>query len=359
MNKSRLSTVLANMRADGIRQMLVTDPIAIFYLTGRYIDPGERFLGIYLNCGGNHKIFINRLFAVPEELGIEKIWYSDAENSMGIVSGCTDHSSPLGVDKTLQARFLLPLMGQCAAASYVNASGYVDAARARKDEEEKARMRRASAINDRAMALLQKRIREGVSETELADELSGIYKTLGADGFSFEPIIAFGGNAAEGHHKADGTVLKEGDCVVVDIGCRKDGYCADMTRTFFYKRAEKRQREIYSTVLSANETAEALIRPGIRFCDLDGAARDVIEQAGYGNCFTHRLGHGIGLEVHEAGDVSSANTAAVQPGMTFSIEPGIYLEGEMGVRIEDLVLVNENGCEVLNRFPKQLTVLED
>lgn len=358
MNKKRLDSVLAEMRMNGIPQILVTDPLAIFYLTDSYIEPGERFLGVYLNNEGKYKLFINQLFVVPEELDIDKLWYSDTDDCMRMVSDFTDHTLPLGVDKMLQARFLLPLMEQKAGSAYINASKCLDTARARKDEEEQARMRRASQLNDEAMSRLQGRIREGVSEKELAEELVGIYRELGADGFSFEPIIAFGGNGAEGHHATDGTRLKEGDCIVVDIGCKKDGYCADMTRTFFFKKTEDEYRKIYETVLRANEAAEALIRPGIRFCDLDAAARDVIGQAGYGEYFTHRLGHSIGLEVHEVGDVSSANFNIVQPGMTFSIEPGIYLPGEVGVRIEDLVLVKENGCEVLNQFTKQLLIVE-
>jgi len=259
----------------------------------------------------------------------------------------------------LPARFLLPLMELGAGTAYVNGSGCIDTARLYKDAEEQAKMRRASAMNDEAMARLQQHIRGGVTEKELCETLIGIYRELGADGVSFDPIIAFAGNAAEGHHESDDTVLKEGDCIVLDIGCKKDGYCSDMTRTFFYKRASAAHREVFELVLRANEAAEALIRPGVRFCDLDKAARDMIAQAGYGPCFTHRLGHNIGMEVHEAGDVSAANTGMVEPGMVFSIEPGVYLEGEMGARVEDLVLVTPQGCEVLNHFPKQLHVLEE
>ena len=131
-----------------------------------------------------------------------------------------------------------------------------------------------------------------------------------------------------------------------------------MTRTFFFRSASEKQREVYEAVRRANEAARALVAPGVRFCDLDAAARTVIQEAGYGPYFTHRLGHQIGLDVHEPGDVSAVHDAPVQPGMTFSIEPGIYLPGEFGVRIEDLVLVTDEGCEVLNADPRDLTVLE-
>ena len=154
----------------------------------------------------------------------------------------------------------------------------------------------------------------------------------------------------------DGTVLKEGDCVLFDMGCVKDRYCSDMTRTWFCGQPTEKQVAVHDLVRRANEAAEALIKPGVRLCDLDAAARDLIAEAGYGEYFNHRLGHFIGQTDHEKGDVSSANTAVAKPGMIFSIEPGIYLPGEFGVRVEDLVLVTEDGCEVLNHYPHELRV---
>ena len=135
------------------------------------------------------------------------------------------------------------------------------------------------------------------------------------------------------------------------MGGRRRNYCSDMTRTFFWGDPDEETARIYDIVRRANEAAEALIAPGVRMCDLDRAARDVIENAGYGKYFTHRLGHSIGLQDHEPGDVSLVNEQVVEPGMTFSIEPGIYLPGRTGVRIEDLALVTESGVEILNAYP--------
>ena len=180
---------------------------------------------------------------------------------------------------------------------------------------------------------------------------------LGADGFSFEPLVAFGANAADPHHGPDGTVIKPGDSVLFDVGCIKDGYCSDMTRTFYFQKASDEHRRIYEIVRSANETAISKIRPGVPLCELDGAARDLIAEQGYGPFFTHRLGHFIGLGEHEFGDVSSVNTQKAEPGMIFSIEPGIYLPGDTGVRVEDLVLVTEEGCEALNHYSKEFEII--
>jgi Xaa-Pro dipeptidase len=217
-------------------------------------------------------------------------------------------------------------------------------------------MTKSSEINDLAMARFEELIVEGVTENEVKERLKPIYLELGADDIAFG-IVAFGKNAAEPHHSVDDTRLRAGDAVLFDIGCVYKGYISDMTRTFFYKGVSEHQREVYETVRRANEAAEALIRPGVRFSALDAAARDLIAAAGYGEYFVHRLGHSIGLEVHEPGEVSAYNDGEAQPGMIFSIEPGIYLPGDVGVRIEDLALVTENGYINLNKHPKELKIL--
>lgn len=357
MNEARVGRVMENMKARGLTQMIISSPSDIFFLTGRLIFPGERLLALYLNQNGSHRIYINNLFTVPEDLGVEKVRFSDSDDCLSLLYGGIDHTAPLGIDRNFPARFLLPLVDRKAAAGYVLASDCVGAVRSCKDEAERDSMREASRINDASMAEFFAGIRPGITEQALAESMEKIYRSHGAQGYSFEPLVAFGKNAADGHHAPDDTPLQEGDCVLIDVGCRKDGYCSDMTRTFFFRSASARAKQVYETVRSANEAAEAMIKPGVRFCDIDATARGIIVKAGYGENFTHRLGHSIGLEVHEGEDVSGSNRNTVRPGMTFSIEPGIYLEGEVGVRIEDLVLVTETGCEVLNSYSKNFTIV--
>ena len=358
MKKERIQRVLHALKGMGISQMLIIDPMSIYYLTDVMVHPGERFYGLLLKEDGNHIFFINKLFTVPENLEIEQVWYSDTDPIMEWAAKVIDSSCTLGVDKDLKARFLLPLMEAGAAQSFVNSSLAVDLTRGTKDVKEQEKMRVASAMNDQAMAQFKTLIRAGVSEKEVAEKMLDVYLKLGADSFSFEPIVSFGANAADPHHMPDDTILKEGDCVLFDVGCVKDGYCSDMTRTFYYKYVSDECKMIYETVRAANEAAEAIVKPGVVLSELDKAARDVITKAGYGPNFTHRLGHFIGLDEHEFGDVSAVSTWVAQPGMIFSIEPGIYLSGNTGVRIEDLVLVTEDGCEVLNRYSKEIEIIE-
>ncbi len=358
MKTQRLNRVIEALAEKGLEQMVISDPYSIFYLTGRMIKPGERMLVLYVNKDSSkNRIFINNLFTVNEDLGVEKVRFDDNADAAAILAEYTDRTKPLGIDKKFEARFLLRLMECGAAASYVNSSECVDSVRSRKDAEEAQLMREASAANDKAMGGIIEFVREGMSETELAAHMIDLYRAEGAEGYSFEPLVGFGAAAAIGHYEPGANTLKEGDCVLLDIGCLKNGYCSDMTRTFFYKKVSDEHRRVYEIVKKAQQAAIDAIKPGVRFCDIDKAARDIITAAGYGKNFTHRLGHSIGMEVHEFGDVSETNTNTVQPGMTFSIEPGIYLDGDVGIRIEDLVMVTDDGVEVLNSFTKELTVI--
>lgn len=354
---TRTERIMEALAKRGLSQMLVVDPMSVYYMTGVYVEPYERFFGLLLRKEGGHVLFLNNLFSIPEGVEIEKVWYSDTDPIMDYVMKYIDPAEKLGVDKDLKARFLLPLMENHAAAGFENSSLAIDLTRGIKDDEEKEKMRAASRINDQAIARFRELVKEGVTEKEIADQTLEIYKELGAEGFSFSPIVSFGANAADPHHMPDDTVLKAGDVILFDVGCVKDGYCSDMTRTFCYKEVTDKNREIYDLVLRANRAAIEKIRPGVPLCELDRTARDLITEAGYGEAFNHRLGHFIGLSEHEYGDVSLSNETKAEPGMIFSIEPGIYLTGETGVRIEDLVLVTETGVEVLNSYTKELEVI--
>lgn len=358
MKSHRVSRVLDMMREEKIPQMLVSDPAAIFYLTGKWIHPGERLLALYLNINGSHKLFINELFPVYEDLGVEKVWFNDIDDGIALITEKVEKDKVMGIDKNWPAKFLLRLMELKGGSSYVNGSMILDRIRMCKDEREKDFMREASRLNDLAVGDMIASVSEEFTESKMAQVLSEIYEKIGADGCSFSPIIAYGANAADPHHEPDKSRLKEGDSIIIDIGCLKNSYCSDMTRTVFYKKVSDKAKDVYETVRKANEKAIATVKPGVRFSDVDAAARDYIESKGYGKFFTHRTGHSIGIEVHDFGDVSSINNDVLKPGMIFSIEPGIYLTGEVGVRIEDLVLVTEDGCEVLNKFTKDLIIVE-
>ncbi len=360
MNTAKLNRVLEAMKKHDIPQLIVADPASIFYLTGRWFHPGERMIVLLLKVNGEHKLVNNKLFPVEEDLGIEIVWYDDVEAPVEVLARCIDRDQKVGVDKIWPARFLIRLMELGAGSEFINGSFIVDYVRMIKDEEEQKLMRESSRLNDLAMERLIPYVVKGLTEQQLADQLIQIYAELGVYDVSFPPICAYGANGADPHHGCDKvTTGKTGDCVVLDIGGIKDDYCSDMTRTVFIGTVSDKARDVYETVLEANLRGIAAAKPGNRMCDVDRACRDYIESKGYGQYFTHRTGHCIGMEDHEFGDVSSINEDIIRPGMVFSVEPGIYLPGEVGVRIEDLVIITEDGCEVINHVDKSLRVVPE
>ena len=301
--------------------------------------------------------FITYTFPLEKDLELEKIVYSDTDNPIELLAKYIPNGSVVGIDKVLPARFLLPLMNHLPENKFVDVSQIVDRVRMIKDEEEKELMRRASLLNDAACQRVINSISEIKSEKDVAKDLLAIHEELKVDGLSFDPIIAYGANGANPHGTVGNRYVKPGDAIIIDMGGIKDNYCSDMTRTVFWKQPSEKAREVFEIVLEAQKRGVAAVKPGVRFCDIDAACRDYITEKGYGEFFTHRTGHHIGLECHEYGDISSINETKCEPGMIFSIEPGIYLPGEFGVRIEDLVLVTEDGCEVLNKLNKELVVI--
>lgn len=359
MKQHRLDAVLGKLQEKNITQMLISDPVAILYLTGKYIDPDERFYGLYVNTKGDCRWFVNNMFSVEEDPEVERVGFSDTDDYMSLLLQSIDKGKTLGVDKNLPAKFLVPILKQASADNIVITSSCIDEVRAIKDAEEIQRMRESSQINDRAMGEFRKLLQSGVTEIEVANQMLDIYSKLGAQSFSFEPTVSFGTNTADNHHNPDNTPLKEGDVVMLDVGCRKDWYCSDMTRMFFYRKEPTDfQRQIYQLARRATETAESVCRPGITMAEIDLTARRIISDQGYGPNFLHRTGHFIGLEDHDYGDVSSTNMYKAVPGNIFSIEPSITLDGQFNMTVEDLVLITEEGHEVLNQYSHEIDVVE-
>ena len=357
MNKERIDGVVANMKEAGLDYLLISEPSSIDYLIDYVNNPGERMYVLMLGTKGDHKLFFNKLFFVDKDLGIDIVRHSDVDDATQTIVDNLKDAKKIGVDKHWSANFLLDLMEKLPDVKFVNGSKCVDYKRMVKDDHEQQLMIEASRINDQAIHEVIHQVSLGLSELEVAAKLGDIYSKFGGEGNSFDAIIAYGANGANPHHENDASCLKPGDSIIIDMGCKYQGYCSDMTRTVFYKEVSQEAKEVYELVKAANEAAEAMIKPGVRLCDIDKTARDLITKAGYGKEFNHRLGHFIGKDVHEYGDVSVNFDLEVQEGMIFSIEPGVYLPGKFGVRIEDLVLVTKDGCKVLNSYTKDLIVI--
>ncbi len=244
------------------------------------------------------------------------------------------------------------------AAEFPDASEALASLRLRKDESEVAAMRKAVQVAQQSLEALLPTVRVGVTERELAAALTAELLRRGSDPeLPFAPIVCAGPNSANPHATPSDRKLKSGDLLLVDWGATVDGYISDLTRTFAVGQVEAEWKKIAGIVLQANEAGRAAGRPGVPCASVDKAARAVIEHAGYGQYFTHRTGHGIGMEGHEEPYMRGDNMHMLYPGMAYTVEPGIYLEGRGGVRIEDNVVVTKTGVEVLSDMPRELRQL--
>ncbi|MCV7318463.1 M24 family metallopeptidase [Mycolicibacterium confluentis] len=247
-----------------------------------------------------------------------------------------------------------------ASTDLVRASGAVESLREVKDAGEVALLRLACEAADAALADLIERggLRPGRTEKQVRNDLEALMFDHGADGVSFETIVAAGVNSAIPHHRPTETVLAAGDFVKIDFGALVAGYHSDMTRTFVLGHAADWQREIYDLVAAAQRAGRHALAPGVALSDVDAASRQIIVDAGYGDTFSHGLGHGVGLQIHEAPGINASAAGTLLAGSAVTVEPGVYLPDRGGVRIEDTLVVGEaDAPELLTRFPKELHIL--
>lgn len=331
----------------------------LLYTSGFEESPSERHLLLFVPAEGDP------IFLVPELYGEqirEESWVSDVrtwgdeEDPNSAIEPIAREldlaSGHLLVDDSMWAVFTQDLRSVLPAATFGLASEVLSDLRCRKDAAELEAMRAAASVADETVRDLRElgEAVVGMTEAELARKIESLLEQNGGTGVSFEPITGSGPNGAKPHHNHGERTIEPGDPVVLDFGTRVDHYPSDQTRTLvFGGEPSATFRTVHDVVREALEAGVGAVEPGVRAGEVDAAARAVIEDAGYGDAFIHRTGHGVGLDVHEEPFIVSESERVLEPGMVFSVEPGIYLPGEFGVRIEDLVVVTDDGCERLNQ----------
>ena len=346
----------------GIDQMLICDPLNLYYLTGAKLTPYERFIGLIMNLeSGDSFLILPRLekgCKADPDLTIQ--YYKDDQDPYRLVAGLLGSGHKLGIEKAY-----LPLSRAERIAAAISISegdflgGFTDIGKLVADlrlikkpmeielHDETAR------CSDEILKQVVPEIGSGKTEKQIAAQMMLAMSKV--DQVSSEELVVLvqaGSNTAHPHGVAGDYVIQEGDPVLIDFGVCRAGYWSDCTRTFFVGSPPARLEEIYRIVLKANQAAIAAVRPGIPLAEIDRAAREVIVNAGYGEYFIHRTGHGLGLSVHEAPSVHASNQNLAHEGMIFTVEPGIYIPDLGGVRIEDDVVVASEAAKVLNRYPK-------
>lgn len=359
---TRLHELYAHLDNRKIDAMLITSPKHVYYLTGFATDPHERFLGLLLARGEEPSLLVPALDyeAAAAATGMARIHtHADTDNAHDVLRKLMPSSvRSLGVEKEhLSVATFEALSAAIGAEAYVDVASPLREMRAVKSPEEVVRMRHAARLVEDALREGVSRAKPGATEIELVAELEYQMKKLGAQGPSFDTMVLTGPKSALPHGKPDATVIREGDLLLFDLGVFADGYASDITRTFAVGDVPDEAKRIYAAVLDANRRAIEAIRPGVALGSLDRAARAAIEEAGYGPYFMHRLGHGLGMDIHEYPSVHGRNEDLVRHGLAFTVEPGVYVPGVGGVRIEDDVVATEDGVDVLTTFPKELTVI--
>ena len=320
--------------AEGVA--VVTREGAYYFTDSRYIEAAEKNLkGFTVRMTHPGSSEIERINEVIGEHTIKKLGFEENDMTYG------DY---LRYNEALHA-VLVPMQAK------------IDAFRATKEPWEIELMRKAQAITDRAFAEVITRIKPGMTELELQAELIYCMYKNGGTGLAFDPIVVSGPNTSLPHGVAGERVIQKGDFVTMDFGASYMGYCSDMTRTVAVGYATDEMKHVYDTVLKAQLTAIAATKAGVPGKDIDGTARKVIADAGYGEYFGHGYGHSLGLEIHENPSPNASNTEPLPAGVVCSAEPGIYLPGKFGVRIEDVTIITEDGCEDITGSPKNLIIL--
>lgn len=350
------------MARKGLTLLLIGAGSDLFYLLGGRGHVSERMTLLALPVEGRPTLLIGALEApafADWEGEIDIRTWSDHDDPVTVLRrAITPVSVPaVGVGEQLWSLFLLRLQEAYRASSWYSAGGVLRELRAVKDADELAVMREAARRTDLVWETFAREPAAGLTERQAAARLTALLAEQGMPP-SFETIVAAGPHAASPHHEPGARVIVSGDALVCDFGGILEGYCSDITRTVHVGPPSAEFRAVYALVQRAQETAFRAIRPGRRCEEIDEAARWVIEAAGHGEHFIHRTGHGLGIDIHEAPYIVKGNTQLLQPGMVFSNEPGIYLPSKLGVRIEDIVVVTEEGAESLNQCSRALTVLD-
>ena len=320
--------------AEGVA--LVTKDAALYFTDSRYIESAQNnikgFSVVEINRANPYNKLLNDAIA---QYDIEKLGYEEGYMTVAELQG---------FEKNLQAT-LVPMGDK------------INSFRAVKESWELDRIRQAQKITDKAFSEVLTRIKAGMTEKQLQAELIYCLYKNGGEGLSFDPIVVSGPNTSLPHGVATDRVIREGDFITMDFGAIYGGYCADMTRTVAVGFVTEEMETVYNTVLQAQLAGISVTKAGVTGSTIDGTARQVIANAGYGQYFGHGYGHCIGMECHEMPACSPSGQREMEENMVSSAEPGIYLPGKFGVRIEDLVVITAKGCENITKSPKNLIIV--
>ena len=358
---ARRDRAASSLRAAGLAALLVAPGSDLAYLAGYRIHASERLTCLVLPAHGPATLVVPA-FEAPRAAAaapdLPRATWEETADPFALVASLVRSAGGVAVSDDMPAAFVLRLQAALPKRAFLPASSITRHLRMRKDAAEREALRAVSAAADRAYARIVEVAFAGRTELDVAADLARLLEEEGHDEVSFT-IVAAGEDGASPHHQPGPRLIRAGDAVVLDFGGERAGYCSDITRTVHVgDRPDEEVRRVHDTVRRAQDAGYGAAREGATAESVDAAARAVIDEAGYGAFFIHRLGHGIGLDGHEHPYLVRGNREPLEPGMAFSIEPGIYLPGRFGVRLEDIAILGDDGRpEPLNRADRALRIV--
>lgn len=350
---SKIEKITKQLQHEQSDAAWITTPLNVFYFTGYRSEPHERLFALLITANGDQTLYCPKM-------EVEEVKNSPFE---GKIIGYLDTENPFEIDPLSFNKLLIEsehltvkrqreLTQNFGVQHYGDIDQTIKELRNIKNESEIENIREAAKLADKCIEIGTEFLKVGVTEREVVNHIENEIKKFGVSEMSFDTMVLFGDHAASPHGTPGERKLVKDEYVLFDLGVIYNHYCSDMTRTVKFGTPSEEAQTIYNIVLEAETNAIEAIRAGVPLQDIDKIARDIISDAGYGDYFPHRLGHGLGLEEHEYQDVSSTNSNLLEAGMVITIEPGIYVPNVAGVRIEDDILVTENGYEILTHYDK-------
>ncbi len=359
----RIRAAQAELLRQDASLLIVGLSTSMLYLSGFTDEPGERLFLLCIPSAGEALFVVPKLYEAQVRAvsgGVAALSWPDGEGPDSALREALGRLGTRGtvlVDDALRSSFLLDLQDALPGRRFERGGGALAALRMMKGPEEVALLARAGEAADAAYSDIIATRFEGATELALAARLEAAMMAAGADEPAFKTLVASGPNGALPHYRAGHRRIAHGDVVILDFGCRVGGYCSDISRTVVCGEPSHVAVRAHAAVRTAQESAIAAVRSGVRAGDVDHAARQCLEQAGWGESFIHRTGHGIGLDVHEPPYISEGSPTLLQSGMSFSVEPGVYVTDRFGVRIEDVVVVDSQGARTMTASTRDLIVV--
>lgn len=363
MNK--IEQIQQYLKEQAVDAAFITTPDNVFYVSGFRSEPHERLLGVMVFQEAEPFIICPKMEvadALAAGWNFEAVGHEDTEDAWDVVANAVSSRgivlSSVAIEKShLTVERLERMQDIFENASFSNVDDQLNHMRVIKDELELEKLRKAAEFADYAIEVGCREIAEGKTELEILTAIELEMKKKGIQKMSFDTMVLSGPKTASPHGVPGDRKIQKGDFILFDLGVVYEGYCSDITRTVAFGKPSEAQLEIYETVLKAELAAVEKAGPGVMAKDLDKTARDIIAEAGYGEYFTHRLGHGLGISVHEFPSITGTNEFVLEEGMVFTVEPGIYDPKVTGVRIEDDLVITKDGVEILTKFPKELQII--